>query len=96
MFACVQAQAKPAPAPGKAKAESPKPAAPKAEAQKPAVSTKRKGPLPLFAAQLLVLGAYAGVAVAFTKYYNNTMALLQEGAKKAESAATSLAAMFPK
>lgn len=40
----------------------------KQAAAKQAVAGKRKGPLPLFLAQLLVLGGFAALAAAFTKY----------------------------
>lgn len=40
----------------------------KQAAAKQAAAGKRKGPLPLFLAQLLVLGGFAALAAAFTKY----------------------------
>lgn len=71
----------PAPTPFKAP-EAPKPRAPepvkkaepvkaKAEPAKKAEPTKpgkRRGPLPLWFAEILVLGAYAGLFLAITKY----------------------------
>lgn len=40
----------------------------KQAAAKQAAAAKRRGPLPLFLAQLLVLGGFAALAAAFTKY----------------------------
>lgn len=40
----------------------------KAAAGNQAAAGKRRGPLPLFLAQLLVLGGFAALAAAFTKY----------------------------
>jgi hypothetical protein len=57
----------PAPAPKKAPAvkEAPKKAAPAAAATKPG---KRRGPLPLWLAEVLVLAAYVGGFLAVTRY----------------------------
>lgn len=65
----------PAPTPFKAP-EAPKPKAPepvkvqKAEVKKaePTKPGKRRGPLPLWFAEILALGAYAGLFLAVTKY----------------------------
>ncbi|KAG2446521.1 hypothetical protein HYH02_008508 [Chlamydomonas schloesseri] len=72
------------------KAEPPK----KVEAKKePAGKQKRRGPLPLFLAEVVVLGGFAGVVAAATKYSDETNKVLAlAGAKvkelygKAESA----------
>jgi len=62
----------PAPTPFKAPEPVKKPEAPKpAAAAKPAAATKpgkKRGPLPLWFAEVLVLGAYAGLFLAVTKY----------------------------
>lgn len=46
---------------------------------------KRRGPLPLFLAEVLVLGGFAGVGLAVTKYASETnKALAVAGAKAKE------------
>lgn len=75
----------PAPAAPVKKAEPPKPAA-KPAPPAAAKSTKRRGPLPLWLAELLVLGAYVGVGLAATKYSAQSGAALKvAGAKVAEA-----------
>lgn len=62
--------------PVKAKAEPVKKAEPakKVEATKPG---KRRGPLPLWFAEILMLGAYAGLFLAITKYSQQSGAVLK-------------------
>lgn len=68
----------PVPAPALVKeVEQKKPEPKKAEAPKAQpVSKKRRGPLPLWFAEILVLGAYVGLGLAATKYSEQTGKLL--------------------
>lgn len=66
----------PPPAPvRKIEEKKPEPATPaveKKQQQTAAVSKKRRGPLPLWFAEILVLGAYVGLGLAATKYSDQT------------------------
>ncbi|GIL73776.1 hypothetical protein Vretimale_5357 [Volvox reticuliferus] len=81
----------PEPAPTPAPASAPKAAKQaatpvvKEEPKVPQQPQKRRGPLPLFLAELLVLGSFAGGALAVTKYSEQTSkALALAGAKGKE------------
>lgn len=75
------------PAPFKPR-EAPKPKAPepvKQEVKKQAASSKpgkRRGPLPLWFAEILALGAYAGLFLAVTKYSQQSSDVLRSVADK--------------
>jgi hypothetical protein len=51
----------------------------KAEVKKPEATKpgKRRGPLPLWFAEILVLGAYAGIFLAITKYSKQSSEVLK-------------------
>ncbi|GLC34860.1 hypothetical protein PLESTM_000247700 [Pleodorina starrii] len=94
----------PAPAPAPFRRQEPKPepvaevkqAAKKAaeEPKKQAAPQKRRGPLPLFLAEVLVLGGFAGVGLAVTKYSEQTdAALALAGAKGKELVAAAEVAL---
>jgi len=57
------------------KKETPKPAAAVKEA--PKKPGKRRGPLPMWFAQILMLGVFGGVGLAATKYLNESEAVLK-------------------